>query len=270
MLMQSEEARDVVGTELGLKPQSSPRVFTVSKELFVTGLLGVLVFVPMTAAGVWLPLVNRDDSFGGRVIPAMMAGGVFGGMALLSAYALFAYRRMRLITSPTHVRVIGVFRDRTVLFSEVAYGRWRCVGGGGRLVLRAPPGRVVVDFALYDGGRELYSFFQTSVPKSVQKNFKRFEATYIRARQPIVIGGTATLWLSVASLLLAVAWWAMWNVRWVRMSSFFPIMVCPTIAVMATIDCVRRPSRIVALASLTAWAAVVCVFKVFLPGTWPR
>jgi hypothetical protein len=163
------------------QPEPEVWVYKLPKSYLVLGLFGLIFFTLATVGGVALPLVNPDGSFTRPVEFAIVAGLVFGGFTLLSIYMLVAYRRERLYVSSAGIRAVGVFRSRAALFAEVARAVWRSWPRGGSIVLHTAEGRLAIDFANYEGGKELAPFLRATLPTDVQSNYERYESTNVRA-----------------------------------------------------------------------------------------
>lgn len=223
----------------------------------------------MTIAFIWMPIANPDGSFGDPVAPAVISGCVFGSMTLLGAYAILDSRRARLFAKPQVVRAVSAFRDRTVAFSDVTRAHWRCRPAGGSLVLYTPGRRVVIEFHSYAGGRDLIPYFREAIPEHVQENYDQFHARICIARRPVVVSDMTTLKLSIACIAVAAVYWTMWDVQVVRMTVGIPLVYCPAIAAVATLDWIRRRRWVAFFAAAIAVAAVACLFTILWPEIAP-
>src|SRR5262249_44292105 len=98
-------------------PASDVRVYKLPNSYTVIGSFGLLIFLAATVLGIALPLANPDGSFARSVLAAIVAGIFFSGLTILSIYLLAACWRERLYVSSQAVRIVGVFRTKTVLFA---------------------------------------------------------------------------------------------------------------------------------------------------------
>lgn len=249
------------------EPDGEPgiRIFVARRQLRVAGVIGMACFIPMSVAGIWLPFANPDGSFVHPGRAAMIGGGIFGVFAVLSAYVLLASGRMRITVLPTEVQITGAFRARAIRLADLVRARWRVFPAGGSLVLHAPAGHAVIEFASYDGGDELCALLRRTVPERIQEDYQRFEAAVLVRRPPVTVGANATLRFAAVSLALACAWYLSWDVEAVRMAVAIPLIACPAMAVVAALDLLRCPSRRAAVAAAIALLAVA----VLLSAIWP-
>jgi hypothetical protein len=154
-------------------------VFAPPRTHLVVGLVGLVLFLGMAVAWIWIPLANPDGSFARPVTAAVICGCFWGGFAVLSVFLIVDYRRSRLYVSEAAVEAVGVFRTRTLVLADVTEAVWRGWPRGGSLVLRGLAGRVAINFASYADGSELAQFFRETMPPDVQRRFERFEADNI-------------------------------------------------------------------------------------------
>ena len=148
------------------------RVFLPARHALFITVVCILGFFCLTVASLWLGFDNPDETLRDPITFAVALGCFWSGMTILSVFQLVAYRRMRVFTSSTVVRTIGVFRDRTVVLAEVTRAMWHRWPIGGLLVLHAPRSCVVFKFINYANGEELARFFRESLPQRVQHNFQ--------------------------------------------------------------------------------------------------
>jgi hypothetical protein len=220
----------------------------------------------ITGGLIWLPLANPDGSFREPVQAAVIGGVLFGTFTLLGVYLTLFAARAHVLTSPTAVHVRGALRRRTVLLANVTRACWRRRPAGGSIVLHTSVERAVIEFAVYQNWRDLVAILRASVPAAAaQEGWDAFESFVLTVRKPPVITESMTLRLAVASLAVALAYWAAWDLRWVRMTAGLPLMFIPTIAVAAALDAVRRRTPLALLATTIAFAAVACLAKAMWP-----
>jgi len=162
--------------EPDLSLQPDVRVFSPTRKLLYIALGCLIFFSAMTVSGIYLPLANPDGSFRDPVAWAIIDGCFWGTMTIGAVFLLLAYRRMRVFTSTGLVQVIGVFRIRTIVLSEVTRAVWGRWPAGGTISLRGPAGRVAIEFAMYNDGKVLAQFFREGLPSAVQERIDRFEA----------------------------------------------------------------------------------------------
>ena len=153
------------------------RVFQPTRSYRFIGVIGLAFFGAMMVLGIWAPLANPDGSFAKPVPTSIIFGCFWGALTALAAFLLITYSRTRIFTSDHLVRVQGVFRNRTIVFSEVRRAKWRGRPQGGSLVLYGPVGRVVIEFAKFANGHELVAFFRNALPMELQERFEKFEMT---------------------------------------------------------------------------------------------
>lgn len=249
-----------------LDSDADVRLYVSRRVVFVVGLMGVVVFPAAGTLCVWAALANSDGSFREPARSAVISGVGFLGATLMSIHELVSSRRMRLFVSPGAVRMIGAFTDRSVVFAEATRVQWRWRPAGGSLVLHAPSGRLVINFGAWDRGVDLVGFFRRSLPESVQEGHQQFEARVMAVRRPVIVPERTSVYLSAGSLLAAVLAWIMRDVSWVRPGMLIPLLFCPTIASVAILDCVRRPTGGRALTAAMAVAGLACL----LLTVWPK
>jgi hypothetical protein len=247
------------------------QVFTPPRKHWAMAVASSLFFSVMTAVGICLPYANPDGSVKNPAVAAGISGFVFGAFALLSLFALLECRRSRLLVSSAEIRVVGAFRDRTVALAEITRAKWRRIPKGGSVVLYAPVGRVVIEFASYDRRRELRALLHESIPLPVQEDYERFRTAFPSTpRSPVVVSETAAVQLAIASLVITILCAFLWEFRWMRAIMFpLAIMISPAIAIATGLDCVRRPTRRTILAATLAFAAVGCLVVTLVPALRP-
>jgi hypothetical protein len=248
---------------------SSIRVFVPARQLRVTAWAGLVLFPIATALGIWLPYAGHETE---PHRMAIMAGTVCGVMSLLSVYLAIAAQRMRVFWTSESVRAIGVFRDRTYVFQEITRARWRRIPRGGSIVLHGPPGRSVIEFASFDGAKELIELFRSAIPQAAQKDYEKSAQHWpARPKPPVIIGERKLLQLAIASLGLAVILWAFWDYWSLKGSMFLQfyllgLFYCTSIAAVAALDCVRRPHWPTVLATAIGFTASALALHPLAPS----
>ena len=254
-----------VGTATPFAAPDPTRRFTPGR-MFRAKMWGIAAAsAGLTAALIWLPLANPDGSFRAPVTAALIGGGLFGAFTLLGVYLTLFAERAHVLTSPERIEVRGAVRERSIVLAAVTRARWRRNPHGGSIVLYTPGERTVIEFGVYEDWRDLSAFLRSAVPVAVQEGYEVFEASVLTVREPPVVGEAMTLRLAVASLGVALAYWAAWDVRWVRMTACLPLVFVPAIAGVAALDALRRRTPVALLAMITALAGVGCLFGALWP-----
>lgn len=151
-----------------------------------------------------------------RVYAAVVIGGFWFAMTLLSAYLVALYHRGRLCVSTSEVRLLGVFSDRIANVSRIDELKWSKSPADGSVRLRGRFQEIKVDFGNFapSDRAEIIAFFRDAIDDTRQIGRREFDAYYFpdaserakrieASRRGLRLSAMLFLLISVGSL---IAW----------------------------------------------------------------
>jgi len=156
-----------------------PTEYRLSRHFLELGVVHALLFGLAAILSTAVALSNMDSSFRHPVAAAVIFGGFWSGLTLLSCWLILAYCRHRLSASPKMVRVTGCFGTRAVQLVAVTRAVWKSLFKGGSLVLYERDSRVPIHFGNYTFQERaaLIRLFRTALAEHLQEGWQRFQSS---------------------------------------------------------------------------------------------